>query len=76
MKNFLRALENQQKPINLIHNEILDKTVSANREKLVPIVKTILLYGRQNMPLRGTEMTYHIMDLGIVKTSKLFHIFG
>ncbi|KAJ4439280.1 hypothetical protein ANN_07400 [Periplaneta americana] len=35
-----------------LNNEVL-QTVRENRMKLVPIVKTIILCGRQNIPLRG-----------------------
>ena len=44
---------NKVVPINQALNNILKATVQANREKLKPIVKTILLCGRQNIALRG-----------------------
>ena len=50
-QSFLDTLEKKQHL--LIHNKILDQTVSVNRAKLPPIVKTVLLCGRQNIPLSG-----------------------
>ena len=41
------------KIIYWMHNKMLDQTMSANRTKLVPIVKTVPLCGRHNIPLRG-----------------------
>ena len=60
-QNVLSTLDTKQKSIDLMHNKILDQTVSANRAKLVPIGKTVLLCGRQNIQ-EGIEMTHHIMD--------------
>ena len=44
---------NKVVPINQVLNNILKATVQANREKLKPIVKTILLCGCQNIALHG-----------------------
>ena len=46
-------MENEIKPISQIQDELLENTVSKNREMLSSIIKTILLCGRHNIPLRG-----------------------
>jgi len=53
MQIFISVMENEIKPISQIQSEAVEKQVSKNREKLSSIVKTILLCGRQNIPLRG-----------------------
>ena len=53
MTEFRGVMVNKVVPINQALNNILKATVQANREKLKPIVKTILLSGRQNIALRG-----------------------
>ena len=53
MTEFRGVMVNKVVPINQALNNILKATVQANREKLKPIVKTILLCGRQNIALRG-----------------------
>lgn len=52
-KTFLSTFH---KPENIILNQICSKRmkeINENRERLRPIVKTIILCGRQNIPLRG-----------------------
>ena len=44
---------NKIKPIDQIQDKILDKNITANRNKLAPVVKTIMLCARHNIPLRG-----------------------
>ena len=46
-------MENKVKPVDKMHDVAFDRTVSQNREKLESIVKTVILCGRQNIPLRG-----------------------
>ena len=53
MTEFRGVMVNKVLPINQGLNNILKATVQANREKLKPIVKTILLCGHQNIALRG-----------------------
>ena len=53
MTEFGGVMVNKVVPINQALNNILKVTVKTNREKLKPIVKTILLCGRQNIALRG-----------------------
>ncbi len=53
MQTFTQVKENKIKPINHIHDTILDRTISKNCDKLAPIVKTVLLCARHNIPLRG-----------------------
>ena len=53
MQTFISVMENEIKPISQIQSEALEKQVSKNREKFSSIVKTILLCGRQNIPLKG-----------------------
>ena len=55
MKACYRTLDNRAKPINLIHNELLNKQVSTNRSKLLSVSKTVLFCGRQNIPLLGNR---------------------
>ncbi|XP_069675925.1 52 kDa repressor of the inhibitor of the protein kinase-like [Periplaneta americana] len=51
--NFKRVFEGKVENVPVqLNNEVL-RTVRENRMKLVPIVKTIILCGRQNIPLRG-----------------------
>ena len=53
MQKFVAVKKNEIRPINQIQNKILDDTISKNRKKLASITKTVLLCGRQNIPLRG-----------------------
>ena len=53
MEICFRTLDNRAKPINLIHDDLLNKKISTNRAKLLSVAKTVLLCGRQNIPLRG-----------------------
>ena len=42
-------------PIDQIMEAAVANQIAKNREKLHPIIKTILLYGRQNVALEGIE---------------------
>ncbi len=46
-------MENKIKPINKILDDILDTTVTRNRDILVSITKVVLLCGRHLIPFRG-----------------------
>ena len=50
---FRQQMEHKAAPIDLQLNKIESDTIKKNREKLVPIVETIIVFGRQNIPLRG-----------------------
>lgn len=51
MQNFCLVMEN--KMVSQLQDSVYDKIVMENREKLKSIVKTVILFGRQNIPLRG-----------------------
>lgn len=53
MHSLLSEKTNEKQPIDMILNKQVSKQVAENREKLVPIIKTVLLCARQNIPLRG-----------------------
>ena len=50
---FRQSIENKTKFIDIQMNEIVDKQVQRNREKLAPIVGAVILCGRQNLALRA-----------------------
>lgn len=50
---FRKTMEGKNQSVSLQIDSNMKKQVDKNRERLVPIVKTILLCGRQNIPLRG-----------------------
>lgn len=52
-KNFLKAYDNPSSEIvNLVNKQHLNQA-EENRKRLIPIVKTVILLGRQNIPFRG-----------------------
>ena len=52
MHTFMEQMKGTQQPIsNIISNNRRDR-IQANRTKLIPIIKTVILCGRQNIPLR------------------------
>ena len=53
MQAFISVMENEIEPISHIQHEELEKQGSKNQENFSSIGKTILLCGRQNIPLRG-----------------------
>ena len=53
MNRFKNVMESKEKSIDLIQNESLDKAVQQNRLKIASIAKCVLLFARQNIPLRG-----------------------
>ena len=50
---FMRTMTSQQPSIQTRINKALADRISLNRQKLASIMKTIMLCGRQNIPLRG-----------------------
>jgi hypothetical protein len=52
-KNFLSTYHCPKKDVCNLINEERYVQAQQNREKLIPIVKTVLFLGRQNIPLRG-----------------------
>ena len=58
-------MEHKTAPIDLQLNKIERDTIKKNREKLVPIAETIIVFGRQNIPLRGhrdDSAYYNVVD--------------
>lgn len=60
-EEFLKVMENQQSGISHRINQTIADLVEKNRKILTSIVKTIVLCGQQNIPLRGHRDT--IIDL-------------
>jgi len=52
-EDFLGVMRGEQEPVNQQIDRALRERVAANRTRLLPIVKTIMLCARQNIPLRG-----------------------
>ena len=52
---FLKVMSGKQPPVHQQANIALANRVAANKKKLVPIAKTILLCGRQTFALRGHD---------------------
>ena len=53
MDNFLKVMENKQAPVHLQVVAALQERAAKNSKILETIVETVLLCGRQNIPLRG-----------------------
>ena len=67
MQSFSGVMHNTIKPINQIHDEILDQTISKNRKILSSIVETVILNGTRNIPFRGhrdDSSQYSTQDCG------------
>ena len=63
MQTFLGQMEGRIKRINDIVNESMHKRIVENRKKLLPIMKTVVLWGQQNIALRGhRDDLRHIVD--------------
>ena len=54
---FLKVLSGKQPPVHQQTNIALANHVAANKKRLIPIVKTVLLGGRQTFALRGHDDT-------------------
>ncbi|XP_046862976.1 52 kDa repressor of the inhibitor of the protein kinase-like [Xenia sp. Carnegie-2017] len=61
LKDILDQSSGKSQPINVMIDSNLKKKVSENRKKLVPVVDTIILAGRLQLPLRGhrDDSQYH-----------------
>ena len=53
MNTFLNVMKEDIKPVNYICSKLIDDAVEKNKKKLLPILKTVILCARQNIPLRG-----------------------
>ena len=51
--NFLRIMKSKQKSIGEQLNTAMATRIESNRQKLYPIIKTIIFCGKQNISLRG-----------------------
>ncbi|XP_046862960.1 52 kDa repressor of the inhibitor of the protein kinase-like [Xenia sp. Carnegie-2017] len=60
-KDILDQSSGKSQPINVMIDSNLKKKISENRKKLVPVVDTIILAGRLQLPLRGhrDDSQYH-----------------
>lgn len=52
-KNFIATYEKPQLDVRNMLSEERKKQIMENRARLVPIIKTLILHGQQNIPLRG-----------------------
>ncbi|XP_046839990.1 uncharacterized protein LOC124434153 [Xenia sp. Carnegie-2017] len=61
LKDILDQSSGKSQPINVMIDSNLKKKISENRKKLVPVVDTIILAGRLQLPLRGhrDDSQYH-----------------
>ncbi|XP_046851139.1 52 kDa repressor of the inhibitor of the protein kinase-like [Xenia sp. Carnegie-2017] len=61
LKDILDQSSGKSQPINVMIDSNLKKKISENRKKLVPVVDTIILAGRLQLPLRGhrEDSRYH-----------------
>ena len=67
MQTFLCVKENKILSVDRIHTKVLNDKIFKNRLKLIPIIKTVLLCARQNIPLRGhrdDSKHYEALDSG------------
>ncbi len=51
--HFMKVMQGQQEPVHHQIDAALPERFTANIQRLVPIVKTVLFCGRQNIALRG-----------------------
>ena len=51
--DFIQYMEQRLQPIDEVLNSCVVKQVAENREKIKSILKTVILCGHQNLPLRG-----------------------
>lgn len=63
-KHFISVFENPEGEILNLLNENKKAQTMQNRARLVPIIKTILLHGRQNIPLRGHRDDGSLIEVG------------
>ena len=53
MESFMKVMSGQQDSISVQINNAAKELIATNRKKLQSIIETIILCGRQNIPLRG-----------------------
>lgn len=53
MKNFSKIHENKMADVSVQLQSALQVEIENNRKKLIPIIKTVIFCGQQNIPLRG-----------------------
>ena len=53
MLTLKRQMEGKEKPINEACNNAMRVRIAENRNKLKPIMKTVVLCGKQNIPIRA-----------------------
>ena len=51
--NFLERMSGKVEPVNVLLDNKLKTTIQENRERLIPIIDTIIFCGRNGLPLRG-----------------------
>ena len=59
-----QTLKNRKLRIDECFDSVMQRNVEANRKKLLPIIETVLLCGRQNIPFRGHRDDATNMDDG------------
>ena len=53
-QTFVSQMEGKQKKVEDIHSAVIRERIAENRKKVMPMLKTIVLCGQQNLPfLRG-----------------------
>ena len=50
---FKNVMEKRLAPVDQVVDSVRDARIKRHREKLIPVVKTIIFCGKQNIPLRG-----------------------
>ncbi|KAK4874058.1 hypothetical protein RN001_013418 [Aquatica leii] len=72
--NFKTVYECPDKGVNIQIETKKLKIIKSNRERLIPVVKTIMLCGRENIPLRGHRDDSELSDeIGQGKFRVLLH---
>lgn len=61
--SFVHIFKNPNKDVKNMLDEKRKLQVEENRARLAPIIKTVLLHGRQNIPLRGHRDDGNMVDL-------------
>ena len=67
MQTFLFGKENKILSVDRIHTKVLKDKIFKNRLKVIPIIKTVLLCVKHNIPLRGhrdDSKHYEALDSG------------
>jgi len=72
--NFMKMMASQQHSIYEQLNAAVTLQISLNRQKLYPIIQTILFCGRKNIPLRGHHEGMSTINLGNFKALLKFRV--